>query len=85
MITLHLEIPRTDTPIDPRKYLREISESNSDVRRIMCDVYFSWAYLDIEVRESIMRVRATYIDPDAELISRRLLRIDDRPYLKKIV
>ena len=79
MITLTLEIPKTDTPISPRKYLREIAESNPDVRRIMCDVYFSWAYLEIEVREPQMTVRATYLDPDAELISGYLLRKNDRP------
>lgn len=79
MITLDLEIPETDRPINPRKYLREIADSNPDVRRIMCDVYFSWAYLEIEICGPKMTVRATYLDPDAETISSHLLRKNHRP------
>jgi hypothetical protein len=74
MITLTLEIPHTDTPINPRKYIGEIAETNPDVRRIWCDTYFSWCYLDIEIRGPQMKIRANYLDPDAELITQTLLK-----------
>ena len=73
MITLTLEIPHADTLISPRKYLNELAETNPDVRRIWCDTYFSWCYLEIEIRGPMMIVRATYLDPTAELVTGSLL------------
>jgi hypothetical protein len=73
MITLTLELPKTDTAINPRKYISELAQTDPDVRRIWCDTYFSWCFLEIEIRGPMMKIRANYLDPTAELITRTLL------------
>lgn len=78
MITLTLELPETSEPINPRKYISELAQSNPDIRRIWCDTYFSRCFLEIEIRGPMMKIKANYLDPDSELITQHLLRKNHR-------
>lgn len=80
MIKINIEVPHTTMMcMTPKMILGNYVLSDSRVRRIECDRLMGYCTTEVEVHDDLKTmvshyiIRATYSDPEAEMITRLIL------------